>query len=247
MANKKAIFGSKVSFQERHFTAQEEDRFSYLEQKVHNIDRNLRRFSPSPIRRDSPYPSPQRYPNDNNWSYRSPTRNNDGMGRPRNRDYNRGYQGRTDGNYRYSPTGNRNVQPRYQSPSQPRYQSLDINPLLAVIPLPMNNIQGVHPNINNLTHIEGIIGHQGIIKIEILIMGVIKMFPNINNLIHIGGIIGQHGIIRIEMLRVMGITKIKITLQMHIYRKPVARKGKAVMIEKTLIRHKPDKPREAQV
>ena len=118
MANKKAIFGSKVSFQERHFTAQEEERFSNLEQKVHIIDRNLRRVSPSPIRRDSPYPSPQRYPNDSNWSYRSPTRDNDGnRGRPRTRDYNRGFQGRRDGNYRYSPSGNRNVQPRYQSPS----------------------------------------------------------------------------------------------------------------------------------
>ena len=118
-------FGSKVSFKERHFTAQEEERFSNLEQKVHNIDRNLRRFSPSPIRRDCPYPSPQRYPNDNR-SYRSPSRDNDGnqyRGRPRTRDYNRGFQGRSVGNYRYSPSGNRNVQPRYQSPSQPRYQS----------------------------------------------------------------------------------------------------------------------------
>ena len=78
MANKKTIFGSKVAFQEHPFTAQEEERFSNLEQKVHNINRNIRRFSPSPIRRDSPYPSPQRYPNDNNQSYRSPTRDNDG-------------------------------------------------------------------------------------------------------------------------------------------------------------------------
>ena len=79
--------------------------------------------------------------------------------------------------------------------------SLDINPLLAAFPLPMKNIRGVHPNINNLTHTEGIIGHQGIIKIEILIMRVSKMFPNVNNLIHIEGIIGQHRIIRIEMLQ----------------------------------------------
>lgn len=119
MANKKAIFGSKVSFQERYFTAQEEERVSSTEKRLFNVEKTLGISSPSPVRRDSPYPSPQRYPN-NNWSPRSPTRDNENQyrGRPRTRD-NRDYQYRRD-NYRSSnsPSGNRNFQPRYQSPSR---------------------------------------------------------------------------------------------------------------------------------
>ena len=34
IANKKAIFGSKVSFQERHFTSQEEERVSNIEKEA---------------------------------------------------------------------------------------------------------------------------------------------------------------------------------------------------------------------
>ena len=251
MANKKAIFGSKVSFQERHFTAQEEERFSNLEQKVHIIDMNLRRFSPTPIRRDSPYPSPQRYPNDNNWSYRSPTRDNDGnRGRPRTRDYNRGFQGRRDGNYRYSPSGNRNVQPRYQSPSQPRYQSpsqpryqspsCSYSPSNEQYPRCPPQYQQPYPYRGD-NRAPG--DYQG----RNTYNGGYQNVPQYQQPYQQRGIIGQHGIIRIEMLQIMGIIKTKNTLRMHIYQKTVARKGKAVMIEKTLIRHKPDKPREAQV
>ena len=41
LANKKAIFGNKVTFKERYFTAQEEERVSNSDRKVYNLQKIL--------------------------------------------------------------------------------------------------------------------------------------------------------------------------------------------------------------
>ena len=58
LANKKAIGGSKVSFQERHFIVAEETRVAGLEKKVDNLTKNIQK--PSTFYR-SPSGSPSRY------------------------------------------------------------------------------------------------------------------------------------------------------------------------------------------
>ena len=59
IANKKAVDGNKVSFQERLFTAQEEKRVSDLERKVSDMTYMIRSRSPQ-----RPYTSSYRYPRD---------------------------------------------------------------------------------------------------------------------------------------------------------------------------------------
>ena len=145
IANKKAIFGSKVSFKERHFTSQEEERVSNIEKRLYTLDRDLRRSSMSPYRRDTPYPSPQRYPNPypspqryqshDSWTSRSPSRERsegtEFRGRPRMRD-SRDFknQNRNGTKYqRYSPSGERQSY-RYQSPSYGQSPSRSCSPFL---------------------------------------------------------------------------------------------------------------------
>ncbi|MCG8034644.1 MAG: hypothetical protein JAZ03_21075 [Candidatus Thiodiazotropha taylori] len=65
VANRKAIFGTKVSFQERVFTVEEEKRVSEIEHKLDHLAECFRRSSPSPYRSPSPFrprysPSPYR-------------------------------------------------------------------------------------------------------------------------------------------------------------------------------------------
>ena len=136
--------------------------------KLYNIDRNLRMPSPSPIGHDSPYPSLKRNSNNNNWSYRSPTMVNDGI-------QFRGpsVPGTLKGIFKTEGMAITDINLQVIEIS-----SLDINLPFAFIPLPMHNIRGVHPNINNKIHTEGIIGHHRTIRIEILlIMELQECFP----------------------------------------------------------------------
>ena len=61
LANRKAIFGSKVSFQERAFTLEEERRVSEMEKQIQTLTSALRRSSPSPFR-EQIYGDSRRYP-----------------------------------------------------------------------------------------------------------------------------------------------------------------------------------------
>ena len=142
-----------MSFQERHFTSQEEERVSNIEKRLYTLDRDFRRSSISPYRRDSPYPSPQRYtnpylspqrypnpypspqryPSHDSWTSRSPSRERsegtEFRGRPRIRD-SRDFKNQNRyvaKHQRYSPSGERQSY-RYQSPSYEQSPSRSYSP-----------------------------------------------------------------------------------------------------------------------
>ena len=104
LANKKAIGGSKVSFQERQFTVAEETRVAGLEKKVDDLTKTIQKSSPF---YRSPSGSPSRYssgPQGQNWQrQRSPDYyrgGSPGGGRPYDgRPYDRRSPSRRDGSY----------------------------------------------------------------------------------------------------------------------------------------------------
>lgn len=129
IANRKAIFGSKVSFQEKAFTVQEENRVSEVERKLDTLADFVRRSSPSPYRdsRDRPrYSSPlyrdsldsrqfsprQQSPSyDRGWPPRNSGRGRSGDGEYRGRSPTRTYRdGPQQGPYNRSPTPQRREQ-----------------------------------------------------------------------------------------------------------------------------------------
>ena len=121
LANKEAIGGGKVSFQERLFTVAEETRVSGLEKKVDDLAKTIQR-SPSFYR--SPSGSPTRYSSgsqSHNWSrQRSPDYYRGGSPGG-NRQYDRRSTSRQDGSYSYNGSYSPNNYQR--SPSREgRYQ-----------------------------------------------------------------------------------------------------------------------------
>ena len=72
IANKRVVYGSKVSFQERAFTLEEERKVSNIEKSLDAIQLMLRGSTPSPSRQYRPrfrdpgyYPNASRYNMDN--------------------------------------------------------------------------------------------------------------------------------------------------------------------------------------
>ena len=139
LANRKAIFGTKVSFQEKAFTLQEENRVSGIEKKVDSLTEMITRYSQSPYRdnRDrSRYSSPPyRDTRDSGqFSPRQQSPSYDRGGPPRN--FGGGRFG--DGDYRgRSPTrtyrdrpqqGQYNQYSRYRSPSPQRREQYQYGP-----------------------------------------------------------------------------------------------------------------------
>ena len=139
LANRKAIFGSKVSFQEKAFTVQEETRISGIEKKIDSLTDMVTRSSRSPYRdnTDGPrYSSP---------SYRDSRDSRQFSPRQQSPSYDRGGPPRSfgggrfgDGDYRgRSPTrtyrdrpqqGQYNQFSRYRSPSPQRREQYQYGP-----------------------------------------------------------------------------------------------------------------------
>ena len=144
ISSKKAVEASKVSFQERHFTAEEEKRISDLERKVNEMSYNIRsrspqndhyygyqqdrRFSDQYSNTDRPFnsgnryrPSPTRSSSNFRDSYRNPDYRGDQFGDGRRPSRSPSVESRSSSRERGSPSRN-NSSRRYSSPGSDRYR-----------------------------------------------------------------------------------------------------------------------------